>query len=106
MPKTVERRQRSRNHAPPAKTRMTSEVTLGTNGRIVIPSEVREALGLGEGDKLTLTATPGGITLTTPAMAIRRMQQELARLVPRGRSLADELIAERRREVARGTKRK
>ena len=35
------------------------------------------------------------------AMAIKRAQEIVARYVPEGRSLADELIAERRAEAAR-----
>ncbi len=35
------------------------------------------------------------------AKAIRRAQEILAKYVPEGRSLADELIAERRAEAAR-----
>jgi AbrB family looped-hinge helix DNA binding protein len=78
-----------------------AEVTMGDNGRLVIPAEVRAALGLREGDKFVLRLTPVGIVLKTQRMALRTLQELAKRYVPQGRSLADELIAERRLEAER-----
>jgi len=80
---------------PPVKTK------LGTGGRIVIPAEYRQALGLHEGDEVLLRLEDGEVRVYTLANAIRRAQELVARYVAPGRSLADELIAERRAEAER-----
>lgn len=76
-------------------------VHLGANGRIVVPAEVREALGLSEGDRLLLRATPEGLELLTPRMALRSVQRRLAKHRKPGRSIVDEFIAEKRAEAER-----
>lgn len=70
-------------------------------GRVLLPAEVRVALGVKEGDTLQGTVRDGKLTLLTSATAIRHTQERLANLVPPGVSLVDELIAERRAEVAK-----
>lgn len=74
---------------------------LGKNGRVVIPAQFRKALGVSEGDVLMMTLDDGMIRILTPRKAIQRVQESVRRYVPRGRSLADELIEERRAEQAR-----
>jgi AbrB family looped-hinge helix DNA binding protein len=75
----------------------TSRVTEG--GRIVIPAELRRRFGIEIGESVTLTAEPDGLVITTPAMALRRLQKRFRSVVPEGVSLTDELIAERREEA-------
>lgn len=70
-------------------------------GRILLPADVRSALGVGEGDTLQGVVKDGELTLLTSRTALRKTRERLARLVPRSVSLVDELIAERRAEVAR-----
>ena len=70
-------------------------------GRIVIPAEFREALGLAVGDEVRLRLDDGEIRIFTLEHAIRRAQELVRRYVPEGVSLVDELIAERRAEAAR-----
>ena len=70
-------------------------------GRMLLPAEVRTALGVGEGDTLSGMMVGGVLTLQTSATALRHTQERLAKLAPPGVSLVDELIAERRAEVAR-----
>jgi AbrB family looped-hinge helix DNA binding protein len=71
---------------------------LGEGGRLVIPAEYRKALGVEAGDELVLVLEEGSLRVTTPREAIRRAQALVRSYVPEGRSLSDELIAERRRE--------
>ena len=74
-------------------------VELGDRGRIVIPAEVRRRLGLKEGDKIALTVEPDGeIRLLSFREVARRARGMFAHIAP-GRSLVDELIAERREEA-------
>ena len=70
-------------------------------GRMLLPAEVRTALGVGEGDTLRGVVQDGKLTLQTSATAIRHTQEWVAKHVPQGVSLVDELIAERRAENAK-----
>jgi AbrB family looped-hinge helix DNA binding protein len=71
---------------------------LAEGGRIVIPAEYRQALGLHVGDELILRLENGEVRIFTTRQAIRRAQELVRRYIPQKRSLSDELIAERRRE--------
>ena len=71
---------------------------LAEGGRIVIPAEYRQALGLHVGDELILRLENGEVRIFTTRQAIRRAQELVRRYIPQERSLSDELIAERRRE--------
>jgi AbrB family looped-hinge helix DNA binding protein len=77
------------------------KVRLGPDGRVVIPAALREALGLKEGDVLFARLEGGEIKLLTPKAAMLRAQAIVRQFVPEGVSLADELIADRRREAER-----
>ena len=79
----------------------SAKVRVGPDGRVVIPAAMREALGVKEGDVLFARLEGGEIKLLTPTAAMRRAQAIVRQFVPEGVSLADELIADRRREAAR-----
>lgn len=80
----------------------THEITqLGAGGRIVLPARFRKSLGIKPGDELVLWLDDGQIRVYSRRQARRRAQDLVSRLVPRGTSLTEELIAERRREAAR-----
>lgn len=74
-----------------------TKVTQG--GRIVIPKEMRERLGVEIGDQLNLELRGDSLTVTSSQAALRRLQKRLKKLIPPGVSLVDELIAERREEA-------
>lgn len=74
---------------------------LDGRGRLVIPAEYRRALGLQVGDEVILRLEDGEVRIFTLAQAIKRAQELLDRYIAPGRSLADELIAERRAEAER-----
>lgn len=71
---------------------------LSEGGRAVIPVEIRRELGLKDGDTVLWELADGEARLTTKAARVKRAQALVRRHVPAGASLADELIAERRRE--------
>jgi len=79
---------------------MDATVVLGGQGRIVIPAEVRSALGLIAGDQLHLHVAGDRLVLERPQDAVAALRR-LAAGVPSNRSLVDELLAERRREAER-----
>lgn len=79
---------------------MARPLRMGAQGRLVLPSGMRRALGIEQGDELAARLDGGRIVLEPRKELLRRMQDELRG--SRGkRSLVDELIAERRREAAR-----
>ena len=84
------------DEAPP----QTTHVELGAGGRVVIPASVREAMGIKEGDRLVVRFADGELKLMSKQLALQRAQEVVRKLVPPGVSLADELIADRRREAA------
>ena len=70
-------------------------------GQVTIPRTFTKALGIQEGDNVVLRLEGDELRLYSRATAIKRMQKLVARHVPPGVKLADELIAERRREARR-----
>ena len=78
-------------------------VQLGDRGRLVLPAEIRKQLNLREGDQLLIAVQPDGtLRVTSPRQAVHETRG-LYRARARHRSLADELIAERRAEAKRET---
>jgi AbrB family looped-hinge helix DNA binding protein len=77
-----------------------NEVQLGAQGRVVIPASLRKALNLKPGDRLIARQEGNSIVLERPRDIEQRLW-ELFSHVPPEESLADELIAERRREAER-----
>jgi AbrB family looped-hinge helix DNA binding protein len=78
---------------------MDATVVLGRQGRLVIPAEVRAALGLEPGDRLHLSARGSRLVLERQSDAVAELQR-LAHDVPRTRSFVDELLEERRAAAA------
>jgi antitoxin PrlF len=74
---------------------MDATVKLGKQGRVVIPAQLRQSLGLVEGDELHLTPSGGGFMVRSHAAALAELRALGAGIAP-NRSLVDELIAERR----------
>lgn len=81
--------------------RAVERTTVGQGGRLVIPAAYREALGLKEGDEVTLWMGEDELHVIPSDRVLKRAQALVRRYVPEGRSLVDELIAERRREASR-----
>ncbi len=77
------------------------QAKMSEGGRVVIPLEIRKALGLQEGDVVLWELAEGEARLTTRRERLRRAQDLVRQYVPEGVSLVDELIAERRAEAER-----
>ncbi|MDX6650045.1 MAG: hypothetical protein QOJ97_1996 [Solirubrobacteraceae bacterium] len=82
-------------------THTSYRVQMGERGRVVLPAPVRRALGLAPGDRLILTLEPDGGVRMVSAREVAGRLRGLLRDVAPGRSLADELLAERRAEARR-----
>ncbi len=71
-------------------------------GRLALPKEVIEAWGLKTGDVIMGRLDGEAIELIDGPTATRRVREMVQRLIPPGgASMADELIADRRREAER-----
>ena len=82
-------------------TRVSEMTRMSENGRIVIPAPIREAMGLRAGDTLEVSLEEDGLRLRTQRQMIARAQAMVRKMFGPGRSLSDELIAERRLEAKR-----
>ncbi|MDQ3755863.1 MAG: AbrB/MazE/SpoVT family DNA-binding domain-containing protein [Acidobacteriota bacterium] len=74
---------------------------IADGGRLVIPAEFRRELGLNVGDEVIIRVEDGGLRILTRAEAVKRAQEKVRQHVKGGRSLVDELSAERRAEAGR-----
>ena len=74
---------------------MDATLVLGQQGRVVIPAEVRAALGLAPGDRLHLHVAGSRLVLERQKTAVDELRA-LGDGVPKSRSLVDELLLERR----------
>jgi AbrB family looped-hinge helix DNA binding protein len=75
---------------------LKARIQLGEKGRIVIPAEMREALGIKPGDSVDISVKDYEVRISTLQSRLRRAQESVRSYVPAGISLADELSAERR----------
>ena len=76
-----------------------AEVRLGAQGRLVVPAPIRKALGLRPGETLVARIEDSHLVIEKPEAVERRLHDWFRKF--EGRSLADELIAERREEARR-----
>jgi AbrB family looped-hinge helix DNA binding protein len=74
---------------------------IAANGRVVIPSDLREKLGVRGGGKMIARLVDGALVLEPRDVAIRRARRLVAKYVPKDTNLIGELIAERRAEAQR-----
>lgn len=69
---------------------------LNQNGRVVIPSSIREALDIRPGDELVMRLEDNELRITTLKRRIERAQNHVRKYAKPGVSLVDELLAMRR----------
>ncbi len=73
-----------------------ARIQVGAKGRLVIPAEMRKALGIDEGTKLDLHYEDNELRISTMQSRLRRAQERIREVIPPGVSLSEELSAERR----------
>ena len=71
------------------------------NGRVVIPSSFRKALGIQIGDEVVLRIEDDELRITTQQRRIQRAQRRARQYLKPGTSLVRELLAERREAAKR-----
>ncbi len=70
-------------------------------GRIALPSDIRRAMGVAEGDTVYFDLDGDELRVRSAASALKRIQDRLRPYRPETGYLSDELIAERRADAAR-----
>jgi AbrB family looped-hinge helix DNA binding protein len=81
---------------------LAQSVKIIEGGKLVIPAAMRRAMGISRGDTVVVELLPEGELRVRPlASAIREAQEIVRNSVKRGRSLADELMRERKEDAAR-----
>jgi AbrB family looped-hinge helix DNA binding protein len=82
------------------KTETTTRIN--ENGRIVIPAEIRQKLGLKPGDAIFMKLESDGVLRIESLRArVRGIQEEFKMYAKPGVLASDELIADRREEARR-----
>ena len=79
---------------------MEMVLQMGKSGRIIVPSEMRTALGVQSGDEIVMRLENGTIRMIPLRKAVRLAQQAVRHYVPEGTSLVDALLQARREEAA------
>jgi len=77
------------------------QTRISKEGRVLIPATVRQELGFGENEPLSLYVQDGEVRIVSRIQAVRQMQQRMAKYKKAGESVVDELLRERREEAAR-----
>jgi AbrB family looped-hinge helix DNA binding protein len=80
--------------------KLQAKIQVGEKGRIVIPVEMREALGIKAGDTIEMRYEDHEVKVSTVRSRIRRVQERAKQFVKPGTLVSEELSAERR-EAAR-----
>jgi len=80
---------------------MSYPIVLGDRGRIVLPAPVRARLGLRSGDRFLARVEDDGSVRLVPYRQVVEAGRGLYAAHAPGRTLSEELIAERRAEAAR-----
>jgi AbrB family looped-hinge helix DNA binding protein len=76
--------------------------TIGKGGRLVIPAVYRQKFGISEGDEVTVTCDETGVHISTPEIALKKLQHIAKTRILKGnkkRSVVGEFISERRKEA-------
>ena len=76
-------------------------VMVDSSGRMVIPSKIRQTLGIEGGGELMVTMENGRLQLYSKAVGRQAAREAVRQLVPAGCSLAGELSADRENEAKR-----
>jgi len=79
-------------------------VSLGPQGRLVVPAKFRRELGLEEGTMLAVSSDGRRLILEPRREVLRRVRARYAKL-PRGTRLSAELIKDRHEEARRESER-
>ena len=81
---------------------MAQSVKIIEGGKFVIPAQMRLAMGISRGDTVVVELLPEGeLRVRSLAAAIKKAQAIVGQSIGRNRSLANELMQERKEEADR-----
>jgi len=78
-----------------------TRMRVNENGRVVIPASYRKALGINVGDEVVLRIEDDELRIMSLKRRLEQAQRRIRRYIKPGRSLAEELIVERREAAKR-----
>ena len=81
-------------------TEQAVRVTVGENGRLVLPAPFRQALGLSGAGQVVLTLEGDAVRVTSVRRRLMDARDRLRRFVPARQGMVDALVEERRAEAA------
>lgn len=67
-----------------------------SGGRLIVPAEFRRLMGLSDGDTVVMEIEGDELHVRPLRAALRRIQERLKPYAIEGKSISDELIADRR----------
>jgi AbrB family looped-hinge helix DNA binding protein len=70
--------------------------TIVSGGRLIVPAEFRRLMGLSDGDTVVMEIEGDELHVRPLRAALRRVQERLKPYAIEGKSISDELIADRR----------
>ena len=73
---------------------------IDSSGRVLLPAELRQSLGVKEGDQLLLIKDSKGLHLKSFEESLAEIQDYFRSLAPASELWSEEIMAERRREAA------
>ena len=76
-------------------------LSVGPKGRVLLPADLREALGLKEGDIITAWLRDGELWMHSHRHGLRKIQEQARALRSTAPAASEELIAERHAESAK-----
>lgn len=82
--------------APDSSADAPRMLRVAPDGRLLIPAEMREAMGLGKDGAVTARVEGGELRLLSREVAIRQVQARMRRRKRPGESVVDQFLAERR----------
>ena len=81
-------------------TEQAVRVTVGENGRLVLPARFRQALGLSGAGQVVLTLEGDAVRVTSVRRRLMEARDRLRRFVPARQGMVDALLKERQAEEA------
>ena len=69
---------------------------VASDGRVLIPLEMREAMVLGDDGRVTARVEAGELRLVSPAVAVRQIQARMRKFKKPGESVVDQFLTDRR----------
>lgn len=81
---------------------LAQSVKIIEGGKLVIPANMRRAMGIGRGDTVVVELlSEGELRVRSLTAAVRKAQAIVGQSISRNRSLANELMLERKEEAER-----